>query len=393
MESDAICKFTSRLQHSPFTFALSVSRSKLSELKGGMSCHKSIVLWLGLTCVYIILNIKRIALRKENLTPGATSIIHGPSSRTQETPFCIEDKYRIGKWVQQESRKTFNACQWNQHRNCIFEEQQQPRGKKRIENSMQWNWIPDACKLHDFNETHLMQLLIQRRARIFYVGDSLNEDMAISMKCMLSNETNILGDHELVHTIRNDLLGCPGKDDQDFGTKSYCSNLTQVLHVWKGYISTFNITDQDIIVMNTGAHWHGDPKNAAIAFSNIANAISLAFKGLVVVRTTVMGHEKCDSFDDMPIFLRSNSTLKNTTNLPYNWANFDTLNDMVSKAIKQSDLENYDTLYIDMFEERPDGHYEGINDTPDCLHYCVPGPINWWNRLLYHILIRYFANE
>ena len=237
-----------------------------------MSCRKAIVVWLGLTCIYYSnLNTRRIRIassnenKKENrIVPGATSIYitnsNGSSSLTsssgtKDASFCIEDKYRFGKWTRQKSRQTFNTCQWNQHRNCIFEQRQQPRGKIRIENSMQWNWIPDTCKLHYFDGTKLIQLLIQRQARIFYVGDSLNEDMAISMKCMLSNETNMGNHSNLVHSIRNDLLGCPRKDDIDYGTKNYCSNLTQVLHVWKGYISTFRITDQDIIVMNTGGKY------------------------------------------------------------------------------------------------------------------------------------------
>ena len=38
-----------------------------------------------------------------------------------------------------------------------------------------------------------------------------------------------------------------------------------------------------------------------------------------------------------------------------------------------------------MFDMRGDGHIGGGENTGrDCLHYCVPGPINEWNRLLYH---------
>lgn len=44
--------------------------------------------------------------------------------------------------------------------------------------------------------------------------------------------------------------------------------------------------------------------------------------------------------------------------------------------------------YLDMspLYLRPDGHIRGAKD--DCLHYCLPGPINLFARLLLHLLLQ-----
>lgn len=313
---------------------------------------------------------------------------------TQDISFCQGDDYHFGIWTKSPIYNDVPSCQWNNHRNCVLDPEQ-PRGRERIEKSMQWEWIPNDCRLHEFNGSQVVSTLQKEERRIFYFGDSLNNDMGVSMRCLLDGSTTPKISGELVRSIREDMLGCPDKrEDAEYGTNLYCSNLTSVEAVWKSHIDRFKITERDIFVINTGAHWSGKPEDAAIAFSNIANAIANVFDGLVIVRTTVMGHRECHLLEEP---LESNATLTHANGtlkeLPYNWSNFGKLNSLITKAMEQSKLQNYKILYVDMFERRPDGHHLGANNG-DCLHYCVPGPIGWWNKLLYHILYdTFFSSE
>jgi len=325
-----------------------------------------------------------------------------PTSSTPPTttrlPICSGDSYHIGKWEKKERSNTFHSCPWNKHRNCMHEEAQKPFGKERIIQAMQWEWTTATCQLHPFNHIRLSKTLKEQDRQVVYIGDSLNTDMANSMRCMMAqNKTDWESTSSFITNIRDDLLGCPPNSDAAYGTPNYCSNRTEVVQVWRGWVQNFGIRDRDVLVINTGAHWHGKPEAAAGAFLNIANAISEVFRGKVVVRTTVMGHEGCEKYGNAmdPVAngqIHTDSvaaaSAPKSDDMPYNWKNFGTLNDLIAKAMEESDLMNYEILFVDMFEQRPDGHYQGATGGPamDCLHYCVPGPIHWWNKLLYHII-------
>lgn len=300
-------------------------------------------------------------------------------------PFCRESLYRSGRWMKSSSPIPFPVCMWNNHRNCHSLDKQTGRSRERIEKSYQWEWIPNNCRIHEFDGKRLVSTLESNKHRLIYVGDSLNVDMGNSMACMMNNSSPTVP-HQLVKTIRDDFLGCPSKKDpaSEYGTERYCSNLTEVQRRWQTHIDNHKITDRDILVVNTGAHWYGRPENAAIAFSAIANALSRVFRGTLIVRTTVMGHKECQLFEEP---LEPNGTLPlSLKDLPFNWANFGKLNEMITKAVAASTLKDFKILYVDMFEQRPDGHALGPGNKTDCLHYCVPGPIDWWNKLLYHII-------
>ena len=162
---------------------------------------------------------------------------------------------------------------------------------------------------------------------------------------------------------------------------------------------------QDVLVVNTGAHWFGNPDVKRTAFQNIAQAIAAAFNGTVIARTTVMGHDHCEEYlEPTSEFIDEDPVQKNRT-VPYNWSNFTHLNGLVHEAFLAAGMTGYHPLYVDMFEQRADGHVQNSFNydmldalaarnltrarekqegrAMDCLHYCVPGPIHIWNELLY----------
>jgi len=216
--------------------------------------------------------------------------------------------------------------------------------------------------LNAFDPVRFGNMLQSRR--ILFVGDSLNTDMKNSMECMLGSR------HASLVAVREDLLGC---------SKNTCT-IDEALNSWGKILGKLNATENDVLVLNAGAHWHGSLESAATVFGNVSVAVAQLFPGTVVFRTTVMGHESCEHYEEP-------TRGPPTTPSLYNWRSFASLNHVINDAFEQLLQGRYLLLNVSMFESRGDGH-DLTNG--DCLHYCVPGPINEWNRLLYHLLVEHW---
>ncbi|KAL9184746.1 hypothetical protein ACHAXT_012716 [Thalassiosira profunda] len=198
--------------------------------------------------------------------------------------------------------------------------------------------------------------------------------MSQSMQCLLGQE------HEhLVSNVREDRLGCP--TDVPIGDPKYCSNVTKVVERWNEIAK--GMQQQDVLVVNTGAHWFGNPDERQTAFRNIPQAIAAVFNGTVIARTTVMGHDHCEEYlEPTSEFIDEDPGQKNRL-VPYNWANFTHLNGLVHEAFLAAGM----TGNLTLAREKQEG------GAMDCLHYCVPGPIHIWNELLSHVLETILADE
>jgi len=92
----------------------------------------------------------------------------------------------------------------------------------------------------------------------------------------------------------------------------------------------------------------------------------------------------------------SDAQYKQFTENMYNWNEFHANNNLVIQSFQEAAPDRFHVLDVSMFELRPDGHVSQVfHDSADpenkfrkedCLHYCVPGPIDTWNYLLYHHL-------
>ncbi len=88
--------------------------------------------------------------------------------------------------------------------------------------------------------------------------------------------------------------------------------------------------------------------------------------------------------------------------MPYLWNKMLIINEIVEKEMKKCDKLSFgrNSLFSDLtfMSVWPYGHrYEGTNDflrlfkapwtpRPDCLHYCVPGAMTFWNQMLWYTL-------
>ncbi|GJP35596.1 hypothetical protein CLOM_g20094 [Closterium sp. NIES-68] len=136
----------------------------------------------------------------------------------------------------------------------------------------------------------------------------------------------------------------------------------------------------DIFVMNRGAHYAEDD-----VFIPELRETMLALRthfpnALIIYRNTPPGHVNCTQYWE-PIPRR-----QSPEELPYNWGDFKRQNEMAREIVEAAGA-----VYLDvdaMTSLRPDGHLgKNRRYKVDCLHYCLPGPIDLWTRMLYNVLL------
>lgn len=148
----------------------------------------------------------------------------------------------------------------------------------------------------------------------------------------------------------------------------------------------------DYIILNRGAHYLpttlvNEQLELLIPFlHDIMNKFS---KTQIFYRNTVSGHPKCSDFDK-PLQLEDNYNryVMHAFNSPevrdFNWGKFPLQNKIITKA-----FESINAIIIDVNASayfRPDSH---SRPNGDCLHYCLPGPVDNWVILFYNILLKY----
>jgi len=248
--------------------------------------------------------------------------------------------------------------------------------------SMNWAWRPTGCKLSPLSFESLPAWLLRRKARLLFYGDSLNDDMAKGLMCRLQQE-----DEHLIRSWRKDNLGSV-ESRSGFGLANGVHFVSQDLSAlaWAGE----DITSNDILVLNAGAHWWSPVEKAHRAFLSVAKQLwELPAKPKAVIfRTTVMGHHGCEShFYPIQDMAAQNEVAQQSSDM-YNWANFTGLNAAIIEAFRLVwPPDKFFVLDVSMFENRADGHaVHAENGESDCLHYCMPGAPMVWNELLMHVV-------
>lgn len=171
-----------------------------------------------------------------------------------------------------------------------------------------------------------------------------------------------------------------------------------------------------LLVVNSGAHYAGDtvpPYEQVIdAFLRDVGTKLHRPNDIVVVRTTPAGHPSCEKADrPYASHEEFEEARKNVTEgndrasrlwqesmKRYGWDVYGDMNAHVREAVgrynaKESDGGGPAEIHLldvtSMTELRPDGHIGGPDNLDpwkkktDCLHYTLPGPVDWWNNLMF----------
>ena len=136
-------------------------------------------------------------------------------------------------------------------------------------------------------------------------------------------------------------------------------------------------TSYRVLVLNRGAHW--SPTRTVVAeLSALLDAVAAARPDvLVIVRDTPAGHPGCPNKPRAPL----TAPPRNSKSWPYHWGEFASQNEAVAGVVRARPT----VLLLEVARVtayRSDGHH----GSGDCLHYCVPGPVDAWVEALYRAL-------
>jgi len=254
-----------------------------------------------------------------------------------------------------------------------------------------WRWQSALCSLLTFS-AELFSAKIGNRFVVF-VGDSLMVEQFESLKALMESQITRKQDWDFFETVHGGRFQVTGAWHLvGHGNESNPSHMSHIFSpmIVPGWRST--LSKADILVMNTGHHWHRvDPQFESYhtMVENVMLAISLDFHGSdIVFRTSTWGHHDCATFST-PV-----KDVPNADHDPYSWLRAiyaDSIWSDMAPAHLPSNI-NFHVVNTSLTMLRPDGHVGVMVGSSgkaweDCLHNCLPGPADYWNWLLYNALV------
>ncbi|KAL1361077.1 hypothetical protein HN51_006441 [Arachis hypogaea] len=336
-----------------------------------------------------------------------------------------------GEWVPNPKAPYYtNKTCWaiHEHQNCM------KYGRPDSE-FMKWRWKPNGCDLPVFNPFQFLELV--RGKSLAFVGDSVGRNQMQSMICLLSRaewpiDVSLTRDDYFMrwkyasynftmasfwtpHLVRSH-EGAKGPSQ----TGLYSLYLDEPDEKWITQIQDF-----DYIILN-GGHWftrsmvfyenqklvgchycllenvpdltmyYGYRKAFRTAFRAINNLEN--FKGITYLRTFSPSHFENGLWNQGGNCVRtkpfrSNETQLEGLNLEFYMIQLEEFKVAEKEARKKGlRLRLLDTTQATLL--RPDGHPSRFGHWPnenvtlynDCVHWCLPGPIDTWSDFLLEML-------
>jgi hypothetical protein len=298
-----------------------------------------------------------------------------------------------GRWIFQNN--SINATNWKSLEKSVgyscekfkffhFCSRKDEKSLNRVYQSLLYEWKPYCDQTERFNPEIFINKLGTRNLTL--IGDSITQEHAVSLYCLLGEYilTNIFSNQDQIKWENE------GKRDRSmlrFQLKSksvvtyYRHDRLAELHTYKPSANYINILSQsNIVVFNSMLHWKGkNQSELLIEYKKVSDGIMedirLNYPNLnVIYRTTYSGSSNCEN-NDNPIDYKLNYTGI------YNWNQVPNYNN-IWRELANDPLYSNQLRILDvelMMSYRPDGH---SSPPRDCLHYCLPGPIDHWNDLL-----------
>lgn len=320
-----------------------------------------------------------------------------------------------------------------EHQNCM-------RSGRPDVGYLKWRWKPDECELPIFDTLRFLELV--RGKSLAFVGDSVARNHMQSLICLLASKAGYPVD-TLTDQIQNKHYQYPAYDfnismfwspflvrtaETNLEKPPFTVHLDQFHPNWTAQIASF-----DYVIISAG-HWFTRPSyiylnNSLIgcvycaepnithllppfscrwAFRTAFRAINSAagFNGVAFVRTFAPSHFEGGAWDNGGKCARTspfkrNETVVEGSDLEMYLAQVEELR-TAQKAERSKNggrLKALDVTKIMLM--RPDGHpnkYSHLAGTVqslanDCVHWCLPGPIDSWNDILQELLRRETGNK
>lgn len=264
-----------------------------------------------------------------------------------------------------------------------------------------WRWVDYSpnCPVDIMTKEKMCRTLTKLGiVRILFYGDSLSREMYTALM-------NKLGDVKVSPGFRGQLV-C-GEGNQTIIDTLYTSDRggNEFPHSPRG-VYDLSLKAQQffaearegrvLAIFNIGAHYHNFThyhEDIDIMLDEVSNL--WRHQDLYIFRSTSPAHEGCEprnkNFDwtrgPRISPLKSYDEYKVTKNHKFDWDAFERYNHYARERIYDHNEKGRGQpvhfLNIwNMTALRPDGH----TAPADCLHYMSPGPVDWWNHMLFSYL-------
>lgn len=344
----------------------------------------SVTLAMGLLA--IMLYMYTVSVRRQNLLSGRNLLEKVKKCKSLE-------EFSIGTWIQQGDQihvsRKFNSykCLW-QKNFPHFCHKRNASEMARVVDMLKWAWKPKSCILHSFNADEFVnKYLLSNGSSILFVGDSITQEHFVSLSCMLwdyivdvenslvyqASQASFMEVYQITTGarllyIRDDYLVDTPEQEQ---ARKTVPNFKS----WREVVLSLQ---PSIIIMNTGAHGTFNNSDMSIVASDTLKFLHENFRGMLVYRETIDGHSKCDRF------LGPSNTASGSE---FNWNQFKHYNHVwrgkINELSKSSKGRRWLAMSAVPLNGRPDAH---SMPPKDCLHTCLPGPIDVLNDFLYNIM-------
>ncbi|KDP24359.1 hypothetical protein JCGZ_25655 [Jatropha curcas] len=406
-----------------------------SELSSGKNTPKRLfLLALSLTLIFFI--IFPLCQLKNSRSPLPSPNLHvsdlGSRERVKECDIFT------GKWVPYSKGPYYT----NATCNLMIDQQNCMKFGRPDTEFMKWRWRPDGCELPLFNAKQFLELV--RGKSMAFLGDSVGRNQMQSLLCLLASVTH---PEDVSHVYTSDTTYFKYWFYADYGftlatlwspflVKSYDADpdghslnsimslyLDQADDAWATQVESF-----DYVIISAG-QWFFRPliyniKNQIVGCHNCNNqnitALSkyygyrMAFrtvfktllklkgyKGMTILRTFSPSHFENGEWNAGGNCGRIKPFTSEEMRLDgYNLEFYLTQVEELRKAEKQGRKKGLSFRLLATTEAmllRPDGHPNHYGQSlrtrrnvtiADCVHWCLPGPIDTWNEFLLYMMKR-----
>ncbi|KAL9293018.1 Protein ALTERED XYLOGLUCAN 4 [Arabidopsis thaliana] len=298
-----------------------------------------------------------------------------------------------------------------------------------------WRWKPDGCDLPRFNPKAFLSMV--RGKKMNFIGDSVARNHMESLLCLLSMEEtpkDIYKDGEDRNRIwyfpKHDFTLSTSwtkflveererRDSNNTGTGLFDLDISKIDEGW------FNGLPNTDIAIVSAAHWffrpifiHRGDETLGCIYCNLPNmtqispeegfklVYSAVFKQInecekckedlvTVLRTISPAHFENGTWDTGGTCSRTSPFGENKIDLQSNEmkirkSQIEQLEGITKQGNKAKKFAVLDVTRV--MQMRPDGHPNGywgnkwMKGYNDCVHWCLPGPIDAWNEFLMAII-------
>ncbi|CAM9638025.1 unnamed protein product [Ascophyllum nodosum] len=278
-----------------------------------------------------------------------------------------------------------------------------------------YTWEAEECFLDTVEKEKFCTVMAGRKG-ILFAGDSLSRHMTTTLASVLRADNIIGGDGGRCH---DEWSACGGALSLRFQRNDFLDPRTELLfnNSTRGFQDghcefpnrsrtrcTIFADDEtlggfDTLVVNSGAHVR-PPEKYGPAIEAASKAITASMRRLhgddaiLVARNTATGHWECNErMFEGPVDGDVATRLVAASPKRYNYGTFRGSNRLFDEAFVPSLVsgqkgDDSGWVLLDAYTPsffRADMHMGG--DGPDCLHYCMHGPMDHWVRLLYNIIL------